>query len=245
MFNHASRRTRVRWGHDKDVPLEDIAAAIGQEDGRQVLCIVNLKRHAARLFEVLKDAGTPGLLHLSTSMCPQHRQATLAKVNSLLADRAKPPVCLIATQCVEAGVDLDFPVVYRAMAPLEAIAQAAGRCNRHGKLPRAGIVHVFSPKDDAGKAIYPPGYEQAAMTTEVFLNALCAEAGPLDDLDIIQEPQRLRAYYKTLYTLAGVGTGAAGREAELHEALNASTISSCPGRFSSFSIWSSRQCAQR
>lgn len=77
------------------------------------------------------------------------------------------PVCLIATQCIEAGVDVDFPVVYRAYAPLDAIIQAAGRCNREGHLPGLGQVHVFLPEDEC----YPKGggYQQAAQVTMMLL----------------------------------------------------------------------------
>ena len=96
--------------------------------------------------------------HLSTNMCPAHRTEVLKAV----AERLKrgQPVRLIATQCVEAGVDLDFPLVYRALAPLEAIAQAAGRCNRHSLRSTERVV-VFKPDDDRG--LYPPGYRAGVV----------------------------------------------------------------------------------
>ena len=77
------------------------------------------------------------------------------------------PVRLIATQCIEAGVDVDFPVVWRAYAPLDAIIQAAGRCNREGKRTELGKVCVFLPEEER----YPPGggYEQAAQVTKMLL----------------------------------------------------------------------------
>jgi len=126
-----ARRTRVDWsGGDHAVSWEDLAEQIGGLP--RALCIVNLKRHALALSNELKARGCEGLLHLSTSMCPAHRQVTLEEVRRRLD--ADEPCLLVATQCVEAGVDLDFPVVYRAWGPLDAIAQAAGRCNRNGRL---------------------------------------------------------------------------------------------------------------
>lgn len=205
MFRIASRRTHVSWEHDVSTPLEDVANAIANHIANQVLCIVNLKRHATRIFELLDAAQVPGLYHLSTSMCPAHRESVLAEVMAKLKDPSGPPLRLIATQCVEAGVDLDFPVVYRALAPLDAIAQAAGRCNRHGRRPQRGTVHVFLP-DDGGKITYPPGYGEPVGVTSTFLNHL-RQGGFLDDTDIIQNPQRLRAYYTTLYSLTGTSPG--------------------------------------
>src|SRR5208283_1238333 len=96
------------------IDLDDLAAEIAQLP--RVLCIVNLKRHAVRLATKLGELGVKGLLHLSTNLCPAHREKVLRRIDARLV--RDEPICLIATQCVEAGVDLDFPAVYRALAPL-------------------------------------------------------------------------------------------------------------------------------
>ena len=109
------------------------------------------------------------------------------------------PCCLISTQCIEAGVDIDFPVVYRAMGPLDAIAQAAGRCNRSGNLD-SGRVIVFNPEAEEGKRLYPDGaYAQATSIT----SALLARTG-IDAMDI-NNPMLFQTYYKSLYNFANLG----------------------------------------
>jgi CRISPR-associated endonuclease/helicase Cas3 len=113
---------------------------------RQVLCIVNSRRHAAELFKLLDD---PHALHLSASLCAQHRSQVIAEIRRRLDPAVNEPCRVICTQVIEAGVDVDFPVVYRAAAGLDSIAQAAGRCNREGRLqtadgrPQLGRVVVF------------------------------------------------------------------------------------------------------
>lgn len=119
---------------------------------RQTLCVVNLRRHAATLWEQVRkcvpDANKIAVFHLSSSMCAQHRLDVLDRVRRLLV--AGSPCRLISTQLIEAGVDVDFPVVWRAMGPLDSIVQVAGRCNREGRLSdgRFGQVHVFTPTDN-------------------------------------------------------------------------------------------------
>ncbi len=211
LYRPAATRVRVQWRHRHTIDLEQAAEELKSHD--RVLCIVNLKRHAARLAELLAESGGKAVLHLSTYMCPAHRQAVLAKVTNRL-ERGLP-VRLVATQCVEAGVDLDFPVVYRALAPLEALAQAAGRCNRHGQ-GRTGRVVVFKPRDERG---YPPGYEEAVQATESFL-ALLAEQEDLDGREILNDPAALRHYFRHLYHLSGRSSTGPERSDE-QELLNA------------------------
>ena len=113
----------------------------------QGLCIVNTKRDAAELFQEL-DGNTEGHFHLSTMMCAAHRSETISKIKLRLALGGQEICRVVSTQLVESGVDLDFPVVYRAEAGLDSIAQAAGRCNREGRSEEKwgidrGDVYVF------------------------------------------------------------------------------------------------------
>jgi len=105
---------------------------------------------------------------------------------------AGQPCRLVATQCIEAGVDLDFPRVLRALCPLDAIAQAAGRCNRNGRTD-SGLVRVFVPEDES----YPDEtYRRATSVTRSLLLA----AGP--DGPDLQDPDTYNHYYRALYDLS-------------------------------------------
>jgi CRISPR-associated endonuclease/helicase Cas3 len=136
------RRARRVDVHYEPIPQswENIAAQINSEP--QALAIVNMKRHARLLFDLAKGNAQEGAIHLSTSMCPQHRRSKLQTVYQRLKEGM--PCRLIATQCIEAGVDLDFPALWRALAPLDSMCQAAGRCNRNGS-PQMGRMTVFTP----------------------------------------------------------------------------------------------------
>ncbi len=114
----------------------------------QVLCIVNSRKDAAELFEKLDGEK----YHLSTLMFPEHRKSVLQKIR-LCLDRNDPKPCrVVSTSLIEAGVDVDFPQVYRAMAGLDSILQAAGRCNREGKRSLdESIVTIFEPKGNQPK----------------------------------------------------------------------------------------------
>lgn len=186
------RRVSYHWpqiGQQTDWPT--LAQQINQQ--AQALCIVNLKKHAKALWEtVVGEAAkeNESVLHLSTNLCAAHRQDVLEQVRRKLDD--KEPVTLIATQCVEAGVDVDFPAVWRSIAPLDAIIQAAGRCNREGKLEN-GDLTVFIPEDTP----YPPmaGYQQATKITEHLLRSIGVENFDPHSADVIQR------YYQELYDL--------------------------------------------
>ena len=153
------KRTRIhRQGTMDDAELSDCLRA-----ERQVLSIVNTRRHARELYELIGDE--EGAFHLTTLMCARHRRETLDTVRERL--RTGAAVRLIATSLVEAGVDLDFPVVWRAAAGLESIIQAAGRCNREGHAP-LGNVYVFEPADGEGRKPPPEIAQFAAAAASVM-----------------------------------------------------------------------------
>jgi CRISPR-associated endonuclease/helicase Cas3 len=121
-------------------PVSDDVVAARFTEQPQMLCIVNSRAHARLLFEAIRQL--PGATHLTTLMCPRHRRVALTKIREHLKNGA--PVRLVATSLIEAGIDIDFPEVWRAAAGLDSIAQAAGRCNREARLTRGRVV-VFEP----------------------------------------------------------------------------------------------------
>lgn len=126
-------------------PVCDATLAKRLRAERQALCIVNSRRHARELYLAISTVGDA--FHLSTFMCAVHRREMLGRIKERL--RAGLPTRLISTSLIEAGVDISFPLVLRAEAGLDQIAQAAGRCNREGELPGLGSVEVFATSDHA------------------------------------------------------------------------------------------------
>lgn len=152
-------------------PQLDTALAGQLLDLPQVLCIVNRRHHAQKIFRLL--GSRDGNYHLSALMCPEHRSTILREVRSRLDDGL--PVRLISTQLIEAGVDVDFPVVYRSLAGLDSIAQAAGRCNRNGRLP-VGRTYIFEPEDQRGEAYFRETAQVARQLIDLHPDLLGEEA---------------------------------------------------------------------
>lgn len=172
----------------------------------RVLCVVNTKKHANHLFDALAarchtgkrgrsrvlrrrgwraKAGREAVFHLTANMCPVHRRRVLAIIRRRL-DRGAP--CrVVSTQLIEAGVDIDFPVVYRSMAGIDSIAQAAGRCNREGRLPAPGRVFAFTSTEAHGRA---PGWLN--RTAEIGSMVMDRHDDPLS-LEAVAD------YFETLY----------------------------------------------
>ena len=149
------KRCNVQLPADLQRPLswEEIADQL--QNCAQVLCVVSDRKSCRELYSMMPK----GTFHLSALMCGQHRSDVIKLIKQKLKD--KEPVRVISTQLVEAGVDVDFPVVYRALSGLDSIAQAAGRCNREGKLPDLGKVVVFVAPRPAPMGIL----RKAAQTT--------------------------------------------------------------------------------
>ena len=176
------KRVRV-----KKLPvISDDELADRLNEHKQVLCIVNTRGHARRIFERIRD-GEEGCYHLSALMCPEHRTATLNKIRSALLDGS--PCRVISTQLIEAGVDIDFPVVFRSAAGIDSIAQAAGRCNREGKLLEGGQVFVFLAEDGT----LPGHFRQAAQTAESVMR----------HHDDFLSPSAVTEYFRALYWMKG------------------------------------------
>ena len=162
-------RVKVHLPASLDTPRDwpDLADDIAGHEA--VLGIVSRRADAAELYRLVKARadGAP-CWHLSALMCAQHRSDAIAEIKAALQVRraalaqGKPaqPVRILSTNLIEAGVDIDLPVVYKALAGLDSVAQAAGRCNREGKLPQPGEVHVFVPPTKA-----PPGLLRLARDT--------------------------------------------------------------------------------
>lgn len=155
--------------------LGDLADKILVErlkDQSQVLCIVNRRKHAQLLFQMLGQG--EGNYHLSALMCPEHRSEILAEIRQRILDGS--PTRVISTQLIEAGVDVDFPVVYRALAGLDSIAQAAGRCNRNGKLPDNGQTFIFRPEDQKAETYFRETAQVAHQLIDLHPDLLSQEA---------------------------------------------------------------------
>lgn len=160
---------------------DELVPRLAQEE--RVLCIVNTRKHASRLYDKLaENSEAADCFHLSTWMCGVHRCVVLRTIRERLA--AKQPCRAVSTQLVEAGVDLDFPTVYRAETGFDSIAQAAGRCNREGKLP-LGFTYVFEAEERPSK-----GLLRAAADTAKELQSKYSD--PLD-------PKAVEEYFRLFY----------------------------------------------
>ena len=150
----------------------------------QALAVVNTRRDALSLLEQLND---PDALLLSALLCGTHRRAVIQEVKTHLKENK--PCRLVSTQVVEAGVDLDFPLVLRAVGPLDRIVQAAGRCNREGRLPHGSVV-VFEPSEGGlPRGAYRTGTDEA----RILLQMIQDKSLDLDD------PSTYSMYFGRLY----------------------------------------------
>lgn len=178
-YFEALERVEYRIELDEAVGWEALGERLRSE--RQALVVVNTIRDALQLLDHVRGSSTH---HLSTLLCGAHRRDVMRRVREAL--RAGEECRVVSTQVIEAGVDLDFPVVYRAVGPLDRIVQAAGRCNREGLLERGRAV-VFLPEGGS----VPPGEYRAA--TDTARTMLADGDGSLHD------PSLYEAYFRRLY----------------------------------------------
>ncbi len=141
----ATRRVNYLAVNDyQPVSIEELARKV-IDIGDSTLSIFNTKKQALLYFNAIKDISDYQTFHLSTNMFPAHRKEVIGKIRDCLSKKER--ILVSSTQLIEAGVDFDFPCVYREIAPLESIIQSAGRCNREGKMPEAGKVFIFAIED--------------------------------------------------------------------------------------------------
>ena len=181
-YFHALSRVEYEWRVDEQQTWDEVARWMRVQS--QVLAIVNTKKDAIALLGALDD---PNALHLSTLLCGAHRREVIGNIKQRLNNGE---TCrLVATQVVEAGVDIDFPLVLRAFGPLDSIIQAAGRANREGKMIGKGHVIIFDPVDGGS----PRGsYHIAKETTRTLL----AEGPPNMD-----DPESVAKFFRLYYPL--------------------------------------------
>lgn len=172
---------RVECSHAGTLTDEMLAERLAAE--RAVLCIVNTRPHAARLYDrLVQQCEAEGCYHLSTFMCGQHRRDKLKEIRRRLA--AGQTCRVISTQLIEAGVDVDFPAVYRAPAGFDSIAQAAGRCNREGRIER-GRVYLFNTET-------PPPAGLLRASAQACQELIGRYPDPL-------APEAIEAYFRLFY----------------------------------------------
>ena len=181
---------RVTIAHKGTLSDDDLCDALAQTE--QGLVIVNSRKHALDLFQQACEAGMEGVVHLTTRQYAAHRLRLIEDVKQRLSEGS--PCRLIATSLVEAGVDLDFPKVWRAEAGLDSVAQAAGRCNREGwRDITDSIVTVFQPAEHKS----PAELSQLAGDMERIM-------GSHDDL---LSPEAMEDYFQEVYWRKGEGLG--------------------------------------
>lgn len=173
---------RVSFQREGQLSNEELAARL--TDTEQVLCIVNTRKRAREIFQLLPEEGC---FHLSTLMTPQDRKRVLDAVRERLKERK--PCRVVSTSLVEAGVDVDFPAVWREVAGLDSILQAAGRCNREGKKSAAeSRVHIF--------------HADGNIPRMLKLNVAAAESVLADYEDVNTRPA-IQAYFQQLLWAKG------------------------------------------
>jgi CRISPR-associated endonuclease/helicase Cas3 len=181
------KRVKIQLPKNTNETIDWLTIADELQRHEQVLCIVNTRDQCRELHELMPE----GTIHLSRLMCTAHIMDIIDEIKQRLKENK--PVSVISTQLIEAGVDIDFPVVYRAIAGLDSIAQCAGRCNREGKLNkenRLGLMKVFVPSKGTPIGLMRKG---ADTFKEMLLNRS-------DNENSLLEPQAFLEYFRLFYS---------------------------------------------
>lgn len=187
------RRVRVdRISQEVGISLDSLAREIvrGCDKIGNVLCIVNLTKQARDLYHAISsliDSSSVKILHLSTKMCPTHRKSVLAQLTS--SNTSNERIICIATQLVECGVDISFPLVYRALSGLPSITQAAGRCNRNGEID-CGVVRLFELENE--NLLMLPEISQGKGLVKEILHTF-------DDPNTLLDQSTMHTYFDRYY----------------------------------------------
>ena len=214
------KRVVIEWNLGRTTPWAEVASRLLEHSS--VLCVVNLRDHAGKLFDEVLDQAGPGceeqIFHLSTRMCAAHRLTMLDRIRLRLKRGLRCRV--VSTQLIEAGVDLDFPIAFRALGPLDAIFQVAGRADREGLLTAqagapAGRLIVFRSEDEKTP---PNDYREAtgltlAMAREALLAGDSIQPDSIDrmtrfwnryfgEADVLGRPLQARRESAMFATLA-------------------------------------------
>ncbi len=177
---------RVRYERLEQLSDEDLAQRLNTHS--QVLCIVSTRKQAQAVYTLL---GKGDSFHLSTLMTPEHRREVLHTIRDRL--KAGLPCRVVSTSLIEAGVDVDFPAVYRAEAGLDSVVQAAGRCNREGMRPAdESLVYIFQP-DSAYTATLPHAMKRPLEVMRSVTR----------DCPALDAPEAIERYFTALHLFSG------------------------------------------
>ena len=185
-----AKNTEVMFSTDRKWSFQELMEYYQNEE--QVLFVFNTVNKATSMFQMVKALGEREVFYLSSAMCPQHRLDMIEILRRKLDMKA--PVWLISTQCIEAGVDIDFPCGAREIAPYPSIVQTAGRINRNGR--NKGKMLVFQMEDEKGKGFPGVDYRNEAMI------ALAMAKKQKINLNL---PENVDEYYRMLFTESSSG----------------------------------------
>lgn len=172
---------------EKPLNLDQLAKHLLKE--KAVLAIVNTRKEAQQLHHALvnKDHAFENVYHVSTTMCSTHRDRVLKEVKRQRDPENPRPIAVISTGILEAGIDISFPVIYRMIAPLEAIVQAAGRCNRYGEIEQGRVVLFENIEKNPVNFVYEAGIGHTKYLLET------------KGLETFSEPHSFKIYYKRIF----------------------------------------------